>query len=324
MSELQRIIQDVFKDKNVLVMGDMMVDEYVTGKVKRISPEAPVPVLNFGSTSRTAGGASNVVKNVKTLGAHVWAAGVAADDEAGRWLRNYFKELGVEVDGIIESDDRPTILKTRYATKGQQLLRVDSEVCADIPRKVKADILQFIKSHIDSLDAIILSDYCKGMFADGEFVRDIIMLCKEHDVFVSIDSKSKDIECFRGADFVKPNNLELEAAVGVQIVDDESLDEAGNIYLKRSGIQTLIVTRGAKGISIFEKGKARKDFAAAEEVQVFDVTGAGDTVISTITMSMISGATIEEAARLANIAAGVVISKVGTVAIHRRDLLERL
>lgn len=321
MSELRMIIQEIFKNKNVLVLGDMMVDEYVTGKVKRISPEAPVPVLNFSSTTRTAGGASNVVKNVKNLGAHVWAAGVAANDEAGKWLREDFEKLGVEVDGIIVSEDRPTILKTRYATKGQQLLRVDNEICADIPRKIKDDIINFIEKHIDSLDAVILSDYCKGVFSDGLFVRKIIELCKAHNVFVSIDSKSKEIEYFTGADFVKPNNLELEAAVGVQIVDDDSFNKAGNIYLEKSGIQTLIVTRGAKGISVFQNGKERLDFAAAEEVQVFDVTGAGDTVISTMTMSLISGTDIEEAAKLANIAAGVVISKVGTVAISRKELL---
>ena len=318
------IIKNEFSKKNIVVMGDMMVDEYITGKVKRISPEAPVPVLNYSETRRTAGGASNVVKNIRTLGANVWAVGIAANDEAGIWLRSYFDELGVNSEGIVEDANRPTIIKTRYATKGQQLLRVDNEVCGDIAESTKEKVLRFLVKNAELIDGVIMSDYCKGIFDDGDFVRNIIKVCNENHIFVSIDSKSKNIACFAGADFVKPNNLELEAAVGVQIVDDESLEKAGRIYLEKAGINELVVTRGARGISVFEKNVTRRDFAAAEEIQVFDVTGAGDTVISTITLSRVCGIAMDDAIKLANVAAGVVISKVGTVSIHQKELLERL
>jgi D-beta-D-heptose 7-phosphate kinase/D-beta-D-heptose 1-phosphate adenosyltransferase len=152
---------------------------------------------------------------------------------------------------------------------------VDNEVCGDLSYQTKVAMLAFLKELVPQLDGVVLSDYCKGIFDDDAFVKEIIRICKENHVFVAIDSKSKHIECFAGADVVKPNNLELEAAVGVQIVDDESLERAGRIYLERADVQSLIVTRGAKGISIFENGRERRDYAADETKQVFDVTGAG-------------------------------------------------
>lgn len=314
-----QMIETVFKRKKVVVVGDLMVDEYVTGKVTRISPEAPVPVLNFEHISRTAGGASNVVKNVRSLGAEVYAIGIASDDEAGQWLRTDFMNMGIATDGIF-TDQRPTIIKTRYATKGQQLLRVDNERKGEISESAKADILNYLKQMIAYVDAVIMSDYCKGLFADDCFVKEILALCRKYHVFVSIDSKRTSIACFAGADVIKPNNLELEAAVGVSIRDSESLNRAGNIYLEKSGAKMLMVTRGANGISIFENGKSRMDFAADREAQVYDVTGAGDTVISTVSLALISGMPVNDAIQLANIAAGIVISKVGTVAIDGSEL----
>ena len=318
-----RIIEEVFKGKKIVVIGDLMVDEYVTGKVTRISPEAPVPVLNYGSVSRTAGGASNVVKNVRALGAEVYAVGIASDDEAGQWLRNDFINMGIKTDGIF-TDTRPTIIKTRYATKGQQLLRVDHEVNREISDSAKANIINYLEQLLSQTDAVILSDYCKGLFADNAFVKELLVLCHRHDVFVAIDSKRTSIECFAGADVIKPNNLELEAAVGVLITDSDSLDRAGATYLEKSGAKLLMVTRGANGITVFEKGKARVDFAADRKAQVYDVTGAGDTVISTVTLAIISGMSVADAMKLANLAAGIVISKVGTVAINGSELADEI
>lgn len=323
MQDSVKIIETEFKKKRVLVIGDLMVDEHVTGKVKRISPEAPVPVLSFGEIGRTAGGASNVAKNVRTLGADVRVIGVAAEDEAGLWLRDFLQRSGIHTDGIL-TDERPTIRKTRYATKGQQLLRVDHEVSADIGNETKARMLALLRAHGEDTDAVILSDYCKGIFADGAFVRAIIGACREHRIFVSVDSKRRAVECFAGADFVKPNNLELEAAAGVEIVDDESLNRAGNCYLERAGIGRLIVTRGANGISVFERGSGRMDFAADQKAQVYDVTGAGDTVISTASLALVCNMGLPEAMRLANIAAGIVISRAGTVSIKWEELLKHV
>lgn len=312
-------IHSEFVKKEILVIGDLMVDEYVVGKVNRISPEAPVPVLNYYNKTFEAGGASNVANNVHSLGGKVHVAGVAAEDYYGKWLRQYFQNLGIGTEEIIAEEGRATIVKTRFATKGQQLLRVDNEATNPIMESSENKILEYIQQKRDSLDAVILSDYKKGVLSTSAFVKRIIRICNDNHIFVAIDSKSQNIEAFRGADFVKPNNLELEEAVGMQIHDDASLQEAGERYMKRSGTNALIVTRGVKGISMFRTKGKRMDFPA-EEVQVFDVTGAGDTVISTITLGMISGMTIEQAIILANLAAGVVISSIGTVPIRQEAL----
>ncbi|MDE6983595.1 MAG: bifunctional hydroxymethylpyrimidine kinase/phosphomethylpyrimidine kinase, partial [Lachnospiraceae bacterium] len=187
----------------------------------------------------------------------------------------------------------------------------------------QAKILDYIARHIGAWDAVVLSDYCKGVFDNPDFVRAIIRVCNENHVLVTVDSKSRSIEAFQHADFVKPNNLELENAVNVKILDAMSLDQAGWAYLERSGAKRIIVTRGAEGISIFERGSGRRDYAS-KAVQVFDVTGAGDTVISAVTLGLASGLSIDDAVVLANIAAGVVIGKRGTAAVSRDELLRKL
>lgn len=316
-------IQEEFKKKRLLIIGDLMVDEYITGKVSRISPEAPVPVLNYGKKSMEAGGASNVTNNVQSLGGMAYVSGIAALDEAGRWLRHHLKEKGIEITGIFEEKNRPTIVKTRYTTKNQQLLRMDQEVTGGISIEVQQKIIDYICSHVEEFDAVILSDYRKGVLTEKEFVTKIIHICNQNHIFVSIDSKSKNIEAFAGADLVKPNDLELEKASGIKITDEKSLDKAGRVYLSNSKAKRLIVTRGAEGISIFLSDKKRMDFPA-RAAQVFDVTGAGDTVISTITMGMISGLNIEEAVILANLAASVVIGKAGTDSVSQEELIGRI
>lgn len=326
MNDTEKIactIQHQFKEKKVLVLGDLMVDEYIIGKVNRISPEAPIPVLNFGEKRLEAGGASNVANNMHSLGCDVFISGVAAKDEAGEWLRSHLMQSGIHTSGIIEEAGRPTSVKTRFATKGQQLLRMDNEKTICINEKVQNQILEYIQKKLPQLDAVVLSDYRKGVLDNPEFVAKLIRICNENHVLISIDSKSRNIEAFQGADFVKPNNLELEEAVGIKITDDNSLDRAGEIYLKRSGTKCLIVTRGAMGISVFLPGKKRIDFSS-ETAQVFDVTGAGDTVISTITLSLISGLSIAESIQLANYAASIVISKLGTAQITQEELLRRI
>lgn len=313
-------IQNEFIKKKVLVIGDLMVDEYVTGKVKRISPEAPVPVLDYREKRLEAGGACNVAHNLKALGANVAVVGVAAKDEAGMWLRNHFEIMGIDISGVFEEEGRPTTIKTRYAVKGQQLLRVDTETTESISERMQRIILEFITQVIAKFDAVVISDYMKGMFREPSFVKSIISTCNNNNVLVAIDSKSREISAFSNADFVKPNNLELEAAVGITITDDDTLDAAGEKYLSESEAKALIVTRGSKGISVFEPGMKRNDYPA-KDVQVFDVCGAGDTVISTITMGMCSGLSVGDSVRMANLAAGVVINRVGTVAVTADELL---
>lgn len=312
-----------FEKKRVLVVGDLMVDEYITGKVGRISPEAPVPVLNYRATQRSAGGASNVALNMHAMGGKLLVAGIAGADESGMWLREFLESASIGTEGIVAETGRMTTVKTRFATKAQQLLRVDREDNSPAQEGTQAKILDYIARYIGVWDAVVLSDYCKGVFDNPDFVRAIIRVCNENHVLVTVDSKSRSIEAFQHADFVKPNNLELENAVNVKILDAMSLDQAGWAYLERSGAKRIIVTRGAEGISIFERGSGRRDYAS-KAVQVFDVTGAGDTVISAVTLGLASGLSIDDAVVLANIAAGVVIGKRGTAAVSRDELLRKL
>lgn len=316
-------IQDNFSKQKVIVIGDLMVDEYVVGKVKRISPEAPVPVLDFSTISRKAGGAANVATNMKTLGAQVTMVAVAQEDEIGIWIRDYLSDYGICIEGIVAEKGRPTTLKTRYATANQQLLRVDSEDASCISKETEAVIYGYLEDIICEYNAVVLSDYKKGVLNNPDFVRAIIKLCNDNGVFVSIDSKSRNIEAFKNADFVKPNNLELEDAVGIKITDNETFEIAGRAYLEKSQARMIIVTRGAEGVSIFVNNHERYDFAS-EALQVFDVTGAGDTVISTTTLAMICGLSICESVQIANLAASVVISKVGTAVVNQEELIKRL
>lgn len=316
----EMIIRESFHKRNVLIIGDIMVDEYVTGKVSRISPEAPIPILNFAASDRIAGGASNVAHNVAELGSQVTMLGVLGDDAAGEWLREHLQSRGIQTDGLIVEKGRPTTIKRRFATKSQQLLRVDLEDTEPIKPSTRNILLAMLEKAVDTTDAVILSDYQKGVLASSDFVKQIIAVCRAHGTIITIDSKSSAIEAFEHATFVKPNNLELEAAVGIKITDDESLNAAGNRYLKRSGADALLVTRGAKGISVFEAGKVRRDYPS-KAVQVYDVTGAGDTVISAATLGLAGGMTLEEAVILGNAAAGVVISKAGTVPVTAGELI---
>ena len=319
----EKIIKEKFVDLNIMVIGDIMVDEYITGGVNRISPEAPIPILNYKEMNRISGGASNVAHNIATLGSHISMVGVIGKDEAGYWIREHLEESGINVDGLLEEDNRPTTVKRRFATKSQQLLRVDMENTTPIFNSTENKILNFLKMKIKNLDAVILSDYKKGVLSSPNFVRNIIQICNENDVIISIDSKSNEIEAFENATFVKPNNLELEQAVNIKIIDNATLNEAGMTYLRRSGAKALMVTRGANGISVFRKNEHRKDYPS-KAVQVYDVTGAGDTVISTVTLGIASGLDMEESIVLGNLAASIVINKVGTAPILAEELIGKV
>lgn len=326
MDEYIRLIQEYkkqFGSKQVLVLGDLMVDEYLTGRVERVSPEAPVPVLDYQARRLAAGGAGNVANNLCSLGCRVKLCGVVADDFYGNWLKDYFGKLTVDVSGVFSEKNRPTTLKQRFATKNQQLLRVDHESAADITEETKEKIFRYCEKNILTLDAIVFSDYVKGLFADTSFVRKLVELANQNGVIIGVDSKSVCISAFADTTFVKPNNLELERAVGFRIRDEASFSKAGEKYLKESGARALVVTRGEKGISLFLPSGFRKDFKA-DVVQVYDVTGAGDTVISVVTLALSCGISLEDAVVLANYAAGVVISKVGTAVLTTEELADRV
>ena len=318
---LKDIVKYDFHKKKILVIGDLMVDEYIDGNVKRISPEAPIPILDYCGKKMIAGGAGNVAHNLASLGAKVHIMGTSANDMAGTWLREYFSAINVEYTGVYAEKNRPTTIKTRYITKGHQLLRVDNECGQDILEETKVYFISLIEQMIGNVDAVILSDYKKGVLTDEQFVKKIVKICNENNVLISVDSKSRNITAFENVTFVKPNNLELEEAVNIQVKDEETLNLAGEKYLRKSKANALIVTRGSKGISLFEPEKKRKDYKA-KDVFVFDVSGAGDTVISTITLGLVSGLKLEDSIKLANVAASIVITKNGTAVPTVEELLE--
>lgn len=313
-------INNEFSKKNILVIGDLMVDRYISGKVRKISPEAPVPVLDYTDKKFVAGGASNVVNNLLGLGAKVHVAGVIADDAPGKWLKNELANKGAIITAIYESDERPTTIKTRYTTKGIQLLRVDKEETKDIPTEAKEHILNYLVENLEDIDAVVFSDYVKGVLKDKTFTKRLIGVCRDYNIFVAVDSKTDCIGNYEGADIMTPNADEVSSAVGIKMETDEDVTAAGELYLKDSGTKALLLTRGENGIAVFEQGKARVDFPA-KDVEVYDVSGAGDTVISTITIARICDLDMAESVELGNIAAGVVITKRGTVPIKKEELL---
>lgn len=320
---LAAAVLEEFPRKRILVIGDLMVDEYIIGSVSRISPEAPVAVLNFEEKQRRAGGAANVAVNVRALGASVIACGIASKDDCGIWLRENLESNGIITDGILGEEGRATAVKTRFMTRGQQLLRVDSEKDDCILACSQDSLLDFVRKRLQGLDAVILSDYRKGLLSDPDFIASLISLCKDSGVLVTVDSKSRNMGKFKGADIIKPNKKELEDATGIKIRDDDSLSRAGFLYLEQSGAGDLVVTRGENGISLFSSEHGRVDFAS-QALQVFDVTGAGDTVISVITLGMCSGLSIQDSIRLANLAAGIVVGKAGTASVTAGELAGRI
>lgn len=327
MEKLISLYEDKIKRKfpevKALVIGDLMVDEYVYGDVSRVSPEAPIPILHYANKNLIAGGASNVANNLINLNCCVSIIGVIGNDEYGVWLKNKLQKEGVDIEGTQCDATRPTTVKRRFATKQQQLLRVDVESSFGIAGETQTAIIAYLRKQLECVNVVILSDYNKGVLVSSLFIRTIISLCVEKGVPVCIDSKSEDIAAFENATFIKPNHIELERAVGMKIVDEKSLELAGNLYLERSKARALVLTRGAEGISVFAKGEKRKDFPS-RAIQVYDVTGAGDTVISVIALGIASGLTLNEATNLGNLAAGIVVSKRGTAVVSRGELVGEL
>lgn len=314
-------ITEEFNKKHILVIGDLMVDRYINGKFRKISQEAPIPVFNYVDEHLVPGGAGNVVNNLLGLGAKVSVSGVLSYDTAGKWLLEELSSKTASTEGIVVDINRQTTMKTRYITKGYQLFRVDKEDTDEISEQARNDIFEYCKKVIADVDAVILSDYQKGVLKNEEFVKRIIRLCVDNNVFVAADTKTENIQAFKDVNILTPNLDELANAVKMSIGSKEDIDKAGWEYLNMSGAKMLVLTRGEEGISVFAKDKSREDFPP-KSLEVIDVSGAGDTVISTVTMGLISGMSLEDSVKLANIAAGVVIVKRGTVAICQKELIE--
>lgn len=309
-----------FKKKKVLVLGDVMLDRFVWGAVNRISPEAPVPVVEIRKETTCLGGAANVVANIRSMGGKTFPLAVVGDDPEGRQLRARFGDLGASVSGILVARERSTSVKTRIIAHHQQVCRTDREDKSPLPQPMQDRIAAWFCDHLAAVDAVIVSDYAKGLITPGLLKR-ILPAARSAGKIVCIDPKLRSFASYRPATVITPNLAEAEHASGISIGDEKALVRAGNKILKQTGIEHLLVTRGERGMALFEghrNAKVTRIPTLAREV--FDVTGAGDTVISTLALGLVSGLSILEAAILSNIAAGIVVGKLGTASVTPEEL----
>ena len=313
-----------FPSCRILVVGDIMLDEYVWGSVARISPEAPVPVVAVTRDTRALGGAGNVAVNLSGLGAEVGLAGLVGADPYGREIVRMLKRHRIGLSGLVTDPNRPTTTKTRVIAHNQQVVRVDRET-KESPDGRAGDILRKgVRSAMREIDGVVLSDYRKGALS-RELVEDVVLCAKRNGAFVVVDPKRTDFSFYRGCTMITPNKAETEAALGGrELAGDREILEGGKVLLRRSGAQAILITRGEEGMSLIERGSRAFFHIPARARQVFDVTGAGDTVIGTIAAGMGAGATLRDAALLANLAAGVVVGEVGTAPITREKLAQAL
>ena len=305
-----RSIQSAQKTPSVLVIGDLMVDHYIWGSATRLSPEAPVPVVNVKKESTTLGGAGNVVQNLVALGAKVSVAGVIGNDAAGRQLIDIMASEGVKTNTIVEDNSRTTTIKTRILVGSHQLVRVDREVTEAISAELEDKLIDGIIANIGSADIVLLSDYNKGLLAQGLTQR-IISIANEHQKKVVIDPKGLNYEKYKGAYIIKPNRKELaEAAKTEKISNLTDLENAAKTIFLQTGTDYLIVTLSEEGMAIITEQSSK--LMPVKATEVFDVTGAGDTVIAVIAYFTALGLSVEEACELANHAAANVVRHVGS------------
>ncbi len=309
-----------FKNVRIMVIGDLMIDEYIWGNVSRISPEAPVPVVNVTGENLCLGGAGNVVNNIFALGGKVFIAGVVGNDEMGRKVIHNLRKMGIDTKGIIVEAQRVTTVKTRIIAHHQQVVRYDREVIRPILADNVKLIIALLEEQLPKIDAVLISDYGKGVIC-GPLMEQVRTLAKEAGKIIAVDPKVKNIPFFAGVTVLTPNHLEAAEAAGRWIYSEEDLMAVGKTLLERLQAQSILITRGERGMSLFQdNGEVTHIPTVAKEV--YDVTGAGDTVISVLTLAMASGAPIKEAAVLANIAAGIVVGEVGTATVKAGELEE--
>jgi D-glycero-beta-D-manno-heptose-7-phosphate kinase len=303
----------------VLVVGDLMVDSFIWGEVNRISPEAPVPVVAVREESHLLGGSANVVHNVASLGGQALVAGSIGNDAPGDELVKLFQEISVPVAGLICEDGRPTTVKTRIIARHQQVVRYDRESRAPLKRETTTRILSFIHKNLGSLGGIIVSDYAKGVVT-RDFLDALRVMVAGLSVPVVVDPKVQHADFYRSFTMVTPNNHEASQMSGIEIGDQETLIRAGKSLLHQLACESVLITRGKDGMSLFHHDGQTVHIPTVAQ-RVFDVTGAGDTVIAAVTLGIVAGLSREDAALLANLAAGIVVGEVGTAAVSSAQLL---
>lgn len=317
---------DRFSGARIAVLGDIIMDEFIWGDVSRISPEAPVPVLDVERETRLLGGASNVVRNMGALGADAILCGVVGEDAMGREILSVLAGMGLRSDGVAIERGRPTSIKTRVVAQNQQIVRYDRESRAQIRPESVRKILDFATVTFAEIDAVVISDYGKGVIS-GPLMKGLWSLIRKKSInpemVVTVDPKTGNFEHYTGVDVITPNHHEAGQFCGFKIVDEETLREAGSRMLDALKCRSVLITRGKDGMTLFEQeGEITHIPTVAKKV--FDVTGAGDTVISAISLGLAVGMDLKAAAYVANIAAGIVVGEVGTSAATAEAVKEAI
>jgi len=311
-----------FSQCRLLVVGDLMIDEYVWGDVDRISPEAPVQVVAVNREDYTLGGSGNVVNNLAALGAKVSVLGVVGTGRNSEQMLDKLSDLGADTRGIFKENERPTTKKTRIIAEHQQVLRIDRETKQKISAETSAAIISLAETIIPDVDVILISDYGKGMIT-RELIAQLVDLAAAKGKTTIADPKGLDFSKYAGVTLLTPNKKEASLASGVEITNDESLVSASSVLLDKSNVAKLLITCGKDGMIFFEPGK--KPFTISTEArEVYDVSGAGDTVVAVLGLGIAAGLSFHDAVVLANTAAGIVVGKVGTATVTRQELSRAL
>jgi len=338
---LKRLISRL-RGKRVGVLGDVMLDRYLWGTASRLSPEAAVPVVDFAEQSECLGGAGNVAANIATLGARVEAFGVVGNDQPGRALQKCFRGASIADKGIVADSKRITTVKTRIIARHQQVVRVDHERREPLRSETQEKLLRLLFAALKKLDALVLSDYDKGLITD-DFADRVLSAAHQLHVPVFVKPKTSRLYAYRGARAIVCNAKEASFYVTRSLADEKSVEEAGHALLAHFGCGAVVITRGEKGMSVFEESSPSHLHVPATSFevtfarvgqpgiergatgrQVFDVTGAGDTVLSVLALAVTAGAPLADAAMLANTAAGVVVGKLGAASVSPQELVHAL
>ena len=322
MSEQIKKLLSPKRKIKILVVGDLILDEYIWGSVDRISPEAPVQIVEVQSENLIPGGAANVANNLVALGCDVYMTGAIGKDQKGDKLLQLLKEENINCDGIKKFDHRPTINKIRVIAHSQQIIRIDREGKTYLGDKIEKEIIAYLVSTIPMVDGVICSDYLKGLLTDN-ILKTIMTTSKQNNKLVFVDPKGKDFSKYKGGNILTPNEHEVKIASGENSTGNYNLTDTAKKLMDSIQLDSLLVTRGKDGMCLFERDN-EPIHIPTEAKEVYDVTGAGDTVIAAFAMATLSELNFLDAAKIANIAAGAVVGKVGTAVIHKESLKKLL
>ena len=317
---LTACVESLSKAK-VLCIGDIMLDRFVYGDVERISPEAPIPVFNISSDKLMLGGAGNVASNLSGLGAKTRFITVVGNDLAGHDIKKLITKIPNTTATLIQEKERRTSIKTRYIAGGQQMMRTDDETVAFITKETKRQIIKLVNSALNNCNALVLADYAKGVLTP-EVTKQLIRLAKKAKIPVIVDPQGNDYKPYKGVDIITPNRKELSLATGMPATSDKQINIAAHKLIYENDIKSILATRSGDGMTLIGPNSFNTFNAEAQEV--FDVSGAGDTVVATIGASLSAGVDLKQAVKLANISAGIVVAKTGTAVAYASDIIEAI